>query len=158
MPSILFVCTANLYRSPLAAALFARKLHGEGPSHNWNIGSAGTWATAGQRVPPDLMQAAAARGVDLKDHRARRVDAHLLAEFDLVFVMDRGHREALRLEFPFAQQKIHLLSAAADRLEYDVPDPVNSDVDVGEFTAQMSALIERAYPRICQMAEMHQSS
>jgi hypothetical protein len=72
--------------------------------------------------------------------------------------MDRGHREALGLEFPLAQKKVHLLSAAADRLEYDVPDPVNSDLDVSEFTAQMSGLIERAYPAICRLAETHQTT
>lgn len=156
MPRLLFVCTGNVYRSPLAAAFFLRKLQAEGQLHGWVVESAGTWATPGQRLPPALMKAAGAMGLDLKGHRAQTVDAGLLARFDLILVMERGHQEALRLEFPFAQQKVHLLSEAADGLEYDIPDPVISELDVQEFTAQMSGLIERAYPNICRLAGAHE--
>ena len=70
-------------------------------------------------------------------------------------MMERGHREALRIEFPSFQTKIHLLSEMADHLEYDIADPANSGLDAGKFVTEMARLIERAYPTICEFAQGH---
>ena len=153
MPSILFVCTANLYRSPLAAAFFSRKLQVNGESPHWSVGSAGTWATPGQSVPSDASLAAQVMGIDLKDHLTRQIDRDLLAKYDLILVMEKGHREALRIEFPFIQNKIYLVSMVADQLEYDIADPANSSLGIGEIITEMSRLIDRAYPNICQLVQ-----
>src|SRR5574339_783118 len=99
MPHLLFVCTANLCRSPMAAGLFARKLQAEGAVDGWVVESAGTWALVDRRVPPDVRIAARMLGIDLRNHRTRPVDAPLLERFDLILVMERGHREALLIEF-----------------------------------------------------------
>ena len=157
MPSILFVCTANLYRSPLAAAFFFRKLTAEGLTRRWRVASAGTWTTSGQRVPSNVLLAAGAAGLDLASHLTRQVDRDLLARFDLILVMEKGHREALRIEFPFVQEKVHLLSEVADQLEYDVADPANSGLATSEIVAAISGLIDRAYPHICQLVESEKS-
>jgi protein-tyrosine-phosphatase len=156
MPSLLFVCTANLYRSPLAAASFSRKLRSNGQAERWTVESAGTWATPGQHVPSDLLIAAKSMDIDLQAHVTRQVDEALLARFDLVLVMERGHREALRIEFPSFQGKIHLLSEVADGLEYDIADPVRSALVAGEFANQMCRLIDRGYVNICQLAQASQ--
>jgi protein-tyrosine phosphatase len=153
MPSILFVCTANLYRSPLAAALLRRKLRAEAASPPWLVESAGTWTPPGLPAPGELLAAAEFIGIDLKSHLTRQVDLKLLEQFDLVLVMERGHREALGIEFPSQRQKLHLLSELADGLEYDIADPARSRMRVGEFIAGMSALIERAYAGICRRAQ-----
>ena len=153
MPRILFVCTANLCRSPLAAALFSKKLWDEGTSAGWIVESAGTWAAPGQGLPADVRRAARVLRLDLTHHRTRRVDSELLACFDLILVMERGHKEALQVEFPFVRQKVHLLSEVADGLEYDIPDPVNSELGMEEIAAQLSGLIERAYEKICRLAQ-----
>ena len=80
---ILFVCTANLYRSPLAAAFFSRKSQADGRSNHWIVQSAGTWAVPGQRIPSDFLKAAEARDIHLNDHLTRRLDQDLLAKQDL---------------------------------------------------------------------------
>jgi len=156
MPSILFVCTANLCRSPLAAALFYKKLQVEGQSHLWIVESAGTWTVPGQHVPRDVFRAARAMDVDLRNHSTRQLDADLLAKYDFIIVMERGHRESLNFEFPAMRKKIHLLSEFADRLEYDVADPAVCDVPTGEIAAEILKLIHRAYPKICQLAQAHE--
>lgn len=153
MYRILFVCTANLYRSPLAAAFFCRKLQADGLTRRWRVASAGTWTTPGRRVPSDVLMAAGRLGIDLTSHLTRQVDHDLLSKFDLILVMEKGHREALRIEFPFIQEKIHLLSELADQLEYDIGDPAKPRVDINEIVIEMSRLIERAYPNICQLAQ-----
>lgn len=153
MPSILFVCTANLYRSPLAAAFFSRKLQVDGESSRWLVESAGTWTIPGRSVPADALLAAQVMGIDLANHLTRQIDRDLLAKYDLILVMEKGHREALQIEFPFIQKKVYLLSKVADQLEYDIADPVNSDLETGDIVTEMSRLIDRAYPNICRLVQ-----
>jgi protein-tyrosine phosphatase len=156
MPSILFVCTANLYRSPLAAAFFSSKLQADQEADHWIVESAGTWTIPGQRVPVDLLKAAGGRGIDLKNHLTRQLDHDLLGRHHLVVVMEKGHREALQIEFPFIQEKVHLLSEMVDQLEYDIPDPVKSRLEMHVFVTAIFELIDRAYPNICQFAQAPQ--
>jgi len=153
MQRVLFVCTGNMYRSPLAAALFSRKLQADGTAEGWVVESAGTWTTAGRRVPPNFQKAARALGIELKDHRTRQINERLLAGYDLIVVMEKGHREALRVEFPSLQGRVHLLSELADQLEYDVADPAGTTMAIREIIANMSAMVDRAYAGICQLAE-----
>ncbi len=152
MYCILFLCTANLYRSPLAAALFCRKLQADQSSERWIVDFAGTWTTPGQHVPPDLLKIAGALEIDLRGHITRQLDRRLLMQSDLILVMEKGHQESLRLEFPSVATKVHLLSEVADGLEYDVADPVNSDLSLEEVLAELSRLIDQAYPNVCKLA------
>jgi protein-tyrosine phosphatase len=152
MPGILFVCTGNLYRSPLAAAFFSSKLQADGQAGNWDVASAGTWTIPGQRVPADVLKQAATLGMDLKNHLTQQVDQSLLARYDLIIVMEKGHKEALQIEFPTIQERVRLLSEAADQMEYNIEDPANSGSEMSQTFAEMRRLIERAYPKICELA------
>jgi hypothetical protein len=67
--------------------------------------------------------------------------------------MEKGQKEALRVEFPSVQGKVRLLSETADRWEYDIADPVHSGLNMGEFVVEMSRLIDRAYPNICNLIQ-----
>jgi protein-tyrosine-phosphatase len=157
MPSILFVCTANQYRSPLAAAFFSKKLNADGEASGWIVESAGTWAVPGQGAPSDALLAARVIGLDLEDHLTRQIDRDLLARHDLIVVMEKGHREALRIEFPLIQKKVYLLSMIADQLEYDIADPANSDLTTIEIVTELSRLIDCAYPSICRLVQSLES-
>lgn len=142
-----------MYRSPLAAALFSRKLQADGTVKRWVVESAGTWTTAGRRLTPNFQKASRALGIELKDHRTRQVNGMLLGGYDLIVVMEKGHREALRIEFPSVQRRVHLLSALADQMEYDVTDPAGTTMSIQEIIANMSGLIDRAYLNICTLAQ-----
>ena len=153
MPKILFVCTGNVYRSPLAAAFFVRKLKENKKRKSWMVGSAGTWTVSGRSVSQDVMLAAQKFKLDLKDHTTYMLDADLLAAQDLILVMERGHKEALSVEFPSARKKIYLLSKAVDDQEYDIPDPLKSGQAIDVLAADISKLIERGYPKIIELAK-----
>jgi protein-tyrosine phosphatase len=152
MTGILFVCTANLYRSPLAAASFAQCLARDGQSQHWKVESAGTWTFPGLCVPAGFAQVARGMQIDLEAHRTQAVSAELLARSDLIVVMERGHREALFVEFPACREQIYLLSSLAGKIEYNVPDPVNSEMTLEEIAQEVCRLVALAYPRICQLA------
>lgn len=152
MPSILFVCTGNLYRSPLAAARFRQKLREGRRSHSWIVESAGTWTEPGLPIPPEVLLVPEVRRMDLERHITRQVNSDLLAGYDLILVMEKGHKEALRIEFPQVAGRLHLLSELVDGLAYDIQDPLRSGQALCEVAAEMFRLIDRGYQKICESA------
>ena len=158
MPSILFVCTGNMYRSPLAAGLFLKQLQQAGQGGSWIVDSAGTWTVSGQPLPEQTLELAKGFGFDLSGQLTRLVDLDLLEARGLILVMERGHKEALGIEFPSISGRLHLISEVADRLVYDIPDPVSSDASLAEIAAGLFQLIERGFRNIVELAQNLQTS
>jgi protein-tyrosine phosphatase len=147
-----------MYRSPLLAAFFYRKLQAAGQSKGWIVDSAGTWTIPGKPVPLDVLIAARSLGVDLQGHVTRLLNENLLSEYDLILVMEKGQREALNIEFPFVHSKLYLLSEVVDGRTYDIPDPLNSGRPMVEFASELFTFVERGYQKIYQLAQAIQSS
>ena len=153
MPSILFVCTANRFRSPLAAALLKQVLaEVYGASHSWIVGSAGTWAEPGQPVVPAVLGVARHFGIDLAGHRTTRVNGQMLSEYDLILVMQSSQKEALQSEFPARADSIYLFSNVVERGAYDIPDLYGSEQEAMEVGLDLNELIRRGQERICVLA------
>ena len=152
MPSVLFVCTANQIRSPIAAALFRDILNKTGQAQDWRVESAGTWTQTGLPASRVAQRVMRELNIDLSQHRTCCVTRDLLAAFDLILVMEHGHKEALRAEFPAIADRVYLLSEMASETG-DVPDPRTGTVDdVRETVSTLQALLERASPRIAELA------
>ena len=124
---ILFVCTGNICRSPLAEALLEQKLDDRGVRHRFEIDSAGTTADhLGQHSDPRMRRTARRHGVVI-DHRARRLVVQDLARFDLLIGMDEWHLQRMARMAGDADVEIRKLGefdpAASSRHAPDVPDP-----------------------------------
>jgi protein-tyrosine-phosphatase len=154
MPSILFVCTANRFRSPLAAARFQQRLQGQADAQDWSVGSAGTWAEPGQAVIPSAKWMAEHFGLELGAHRAQRVSAELLSQYDLILVMENSHCEGLLVDFPEIGGRVFLLAQAANGVAYDVPDPgVVPDESFLDIAREVTGLIDKGFQAICRLAQ-----
>jgi protein-tyrosine phosphatase len=137
----------------MAAALFKELLRREGLLDQYRLESAGTWAAEGEPATPLARAAVQERGLDLDDHRSRRVTGDLLRAFDLVLVMEEGHREALRAEFPDLADRIHLLASMAGEI-YDIRDPGGGTLESHRaFADELADLLTRALPRIREALE-----
>ena len=148
MPSVLFVCTANQTRSPIAAALFASLPAAAG----WRVESAGTWAEEGLPASRSARRVMHSMGLDINRHRTRIVTGELLAAFDLILVMEHGHKEALRAEFPAVAQRVCLLSEMVGGA-YDVPDPsAGTDEDLLETVSVIKDMLVQGSARITKLA------
>ena len=162
MPSVLFVCTANRYRSPLAAAILKKVLdenvndagaswgiHG---AHAWHIDSAGTWTKKGEPALPLVSAAAGRLGIDLAGHLSKPLNSELLAAHDLILVMQASHKESLQFEFPELTDRIYLLSFVLERRSYDIVDSMASENEVADIVQEMYTLIHRGVRYICVLA------
>ncbi|MEJ5312740.1 low molecular weight protein arginine phosphatase [Anaerolinea thermophila] len=153
MPAVLFVCTANICRSPMAAALFLARLNSNGlHPEQWLVDSAGTWAYDGQAASQNAILAMEKRGLNIRAHRSKTVSSYLLEMFDLILVMEPGHKEALQVEFPHLASRIYLLSEMAGE-SLPVEDPYGASLEEYEKTAaELDSLIERGLARILSLA------
>ncbi|MEW6285012.1 MAG: low molecular weight phosphotyrosine protein phosphatase [Chloroflexota bacterium] len=152
MPSVLFVCTANRFRSPLASAFFKNELDQNSAAAQWTVDSAGTWAERGLPPLPEASLIARKYDLDLTRHRSKPVTASLLTAQDLILVMEAGQREALQNEFPAIGGRVHLLSWAAERRNYDIPDTIHSLDAMLEVSAVLHDLIHKGFSNICELA------
>ncbi len=88
---ILFVCTGNTCRSPMALGLFLRLAEEKGAAGLLTAGSAGLSAVEGQPASAQAIAACQEVGVDIAGHRARRLAGADLARWDLFFTMSETH-------------------------------------------------------------------
>ena len=152
MPSILFICTANRFRSPIAALYFARKVVKNGDDKNIQTASAGTWATTGQSAMPNAIQLAKAYQLDLNFHKSRYLTHKILSDSDLILVMETGHKEAIIQEFPDSQNRVFLLTEAVGEPPVDVPDPYATSEPVEIVASEIVNLIDQGYQKIIDKA------
>ena len=154
MPSVLFVCRANQFRSPIAAACLLKNIEPENTDSKWIVESAGTWTKAGLPAPDITLKIANQLGLNgLDRHLTRQIDRKLLNEFDLIIVMELGHKEALYSEFPAVGGRLHLLSELADGFAYDIPDPADSGINPNEIGREIFMLTVRGKEKILRLAE-----
>jgi protein-tyrosine-phosphatase len=151
MKTILFVCTANQCRSPMAEGLMRRKLEREGRAGEIRAASAGVDALNGCRATENSIQTMAARGIDISGHRSRATTDKILQDAALILTMERAHANVLQALFPAHTERVHLLAQMAG-LESDVADPVGSPLEDYRRTAQeIENLIELGYLRTMQL-------
>ena len=112
----------------MAAALFKELLRRSNLLDRYRVESAGTWAEDGLPATTMAGQAMAERGLDLSDHRSRRIRGEWMPGFDLVLVMEDGHREALQIEFPDIADRVRLLAGMAGE-DISIPDPVGGSIE-----------------------------
>ena len=123
---VLLVCMGNICRSPLAHGVFRRRIGAEGLQTHIDLDSAGTHGYHAGSAPDERAQSAAARrGIDISDLRARGVEQGDFEAFDLILAMDDENIEVLRaMSDDQHHEKIHLfMEYTAGHTGRIVPDP-----------------------------------
>ncbi|HDQ72196.1 MAG TPA: low molecular weight protein arginine phosphatase [Chloroflexi bacterium] len=152
MRRILFVCTGNICRSPMAEVLLRAKFERDKARRDWQVASAGTWTVDGRSASEHAIAEMVQRGLDLGDHRSRNVTRDMMAQADLVLVMTRNHVEALESAFPDQAHKVHLLSEVTGG-SGDVEDPYGgSRQDYAQVARELERFLDEGYERIVGLA------
>ena len=148
MKKILLVCTGNICRSPLAAALMQRAL-GERHAEDIEVSSAGTGAWDGAPVSEGAYLVGLEQNLDLSAHRARLLTRDVVEESDLILTMARHHRA--RVDELGGEGRVFVLGeyAGRDGEAAEVSDPFGGDLDVYRDTcAELATLVAAAVDRI----------
>src|SRR6266567_1693895 len=130
MKTILFVCTGNICRSPMAEGLFRQAVKGR---NDFRVLSAGVGAVEG--APPSEYAVRALRelGIDISTQRSRMLTSEVVQKADYIFGMTHSHVDAVTLLYPQAAEKTFLLrefDETLDNYEADIGDPIGGSYEV----------------------------
>jgi len=124
---ILFVCTGNLCRSPMAEALFRHRM---GKNSGWEATSAGTYAAGGHPASENAVMALKELKVDLSKHRSQPLTAEVVESADIIVTMTAEHRHHILDNFPAVGNRVFLIkSFGTSKVPADVSDPFGGSLN-----------------------------
>jgi len=130
---VLFVCTGNTCRSPMAEILMQKHLADKLETtidkldqRGVMVASAGIAAYPGGRAAPEAISILAERDLDLAGHASQPLSDHLAEQADLILTMTNGHRDAILSRWPEAADRVQTLRVDGR----DIADPIGGSVDV----------------------------
>jgi len=145
---MLFICTGNTCRSPMAQGLVAKALADE---DDWEVRSAGVAASVGSSESRHTSEVLLERGASLQGFRSRQVSAGMMKQASVVFCMTQGHRDQLLEEFPDCADKCYLVGDfSAKHPGSNVPDPFGMGRKSYE---QVAIAIEEALPGLLRFVK-----
>ena len=151
MKSILFVCTANICRSPMAEGLLKHLVKTKG--YNWKVDSAGVWAIDGLPPVENAINVLLQKGINISEHRSQNLSKQLLEENDLVLVMEKNHKESIVLSFPQEKEKVFLLSEVIGK-RFDIVDPIGKSIEEFRATAdELESVLKDGFDWISSFLE-----
>lgn len=128
MRTVLFICTGNTCRSPMAEALFRERM---GHDTDWLAQSAGMYAAEGAPASPEAIETLRQIGIDLTSHCSRPLTNEMAFSADLIVTMTAGHRDELLDYLPELGHKVFLIkSFGTSRVAADVSDPFGGSLNV----------------------------
>lgn len=145
---ILFLCTGNICRSPMAEA-YLRKLLVQGGPSDVEVFSAGGNAIDGNVTPREGIETASQIGLSLAEHRAKQLDGNMATYADKILVMAPEHAEFIHSSFPEAENKTEFLAHYSNDNNSDIiPDPLGgSEDDYRDSYHQIAEAVQAFYQK-----------
>ena len=149
--SVLFVCTGNTCRSPMAEGIAKRLLAemkrvpiDQLEAAGVRVRSAGTMTGGGSAASPEAVEAMKQVGIDINQHTSSALTEDLIQDADAIYTMTDSHRQGVLMLSPSAAEKTQRLDPATD-----VMDPIGGPLELYKQTAEMirkgveSRIVER---------------
>src|SRR6266478_7564622 len=128
--TVLFVCTGNVCRSPMAEGLFRKMIAGR---PDLKVSSAGVSTYPGQSPSPDAVEVLAKKGIDISGTRSKPLTERLVQEATWIIAMTRSHLDSIFYQYPEAAEKTYLLREfEPGAASFDIADPIGLGIDAYE--------------------------
>jgi protein-tyrosine-phosphatase len=162
--NVLFVCTGNTCRSPMAEEVADDAVGRSNHYRDMSFDSAGTFACEGEPASEEAIEVMQEMGLDLEKHRAQQFTKELAEWADIILAMEAKHIEQMEAMAPDEEHKMHTLLGYAQGIEgypgdtgYDITDPYKEDIEVyREARDQIAAAIDKALQRASKHKKAHQ--
>ncbi len=150
MKSIMFVCTGNICRSPMAHWYTQYIVQKLGKQNDYLISSCGIYANDGEASTNNAKEAMLEYGVNMSNHRATNIANTNILDYDLIICMTVNHKLAILSMYPKLQGKVFTLKEYVDKdlKELDIYDPWGYDIEVyrncaKEITQYVDRLLQK---------------
>ncbi len=127
---ILFVCTGNSCRSPIAEALLKKIARDRGLDVETK--SCGTRALLGMAAAKEAIESLQREGINIFDHKSKQLNQELINWADIILVMEERHKQELLQHDINAEEKVFLLTEFAGESPRDIIDPIAKPLEVYE--------------------------
>ncbi|HHW37746.1 MAG TPA: low molecular weight protein arginine phosphatase [Bacillales bacterium] len=128
MRKILFICTGNTCRSPMAEAIFKHKT-----KNRFEVRSAGIFAHDGSSASAHSIAILKNQSIPI-DHKSKQLTTELVAWSDLILTMGNSHKQLIRQRYPKASEKVYSLKEYALNRQADIADPFGGTLNDYEKT------------------------
>ena len=138
---MLFVCTGNTCRSPMAEQIFSDYLRRNKCASMADVSSAGVYAENGKPMTAEAVGVLSELNMTIKPHKSRRITVDILQNADIIVCMSEENREQLlcspTYNFAASDGNYRIVGTAGELIGEDITDPYGRGMDASRKTAEL---------------------